>query len=351
MAESSRGADTTIQMNQIQVLSLAEGFFQSSVLFALLKLRIFERIGDGSQTLEELAKQLDARPDTLARLLNAGVVLRLLESRDGVTFHVGSFCRSVLLPSAGENYLGDWIRNLEYFSLALSKLDQAVMTSEPTVTPSSHLGQDANRTRQFTLAMHNYASLRGRELAEFLDTTGVRTLLDLGCGPGTYAFHLGMRNPDLQLHLLDLPETLEAAREVQTKYPIKNEVHYLPIDVVAEEIPGSYDMILVSNMLHMLGEKERRELIARLYGLINAGGSLVIQAQYLRDDHLGERWPIMLDLIQLCITRAGRNHSVDETSRWMKDAGFESIEHCSMTLLNTNSFLRGYKASDASGSS
>ena len=55
-------------------LRIVAGGLVLQFTFAVLILRtvpgqlIFERIGDGSQTLEELAKQLDARADTLARL-------------------------------------------------------------------------------------------------------------------------------------------------------------------------------------------------------------------------------------------------------------------------------------------
>jgi SAM-dependent methyltransferase len=276
--------------------------------------------------------------------LNAGVVLKLLESRDGINFSIAPACRTVLSPSAGEHYLGDWVRSLDYFCAPLLKLDEAVLHSGPTVEPSKHLGGDRESTRSFTLSMHNYASLRGKELADFLDTAGCRSLLDLGCGPGTYAFHLGMRNPGLELHLADHPVVLETAKEVQARYPLKNDVHYLPLDALKDDIPGSYDMILVSNMLHGLGENASRALLKRLYNSVNRGGSLVVQAQYLRDDRLGGRWPVFLDIIQLCVTEHGRNHSPGETKRWLEEAGFRDIEYCAMTLLNTNSFLRGYKA-------
>jgi SAM-dependent methyltransferase len=337
-------SNRTVKRDQIEVLSVAEGFLQSSVLFALLKLRVFESIDRGSKTVQELAAELHARPETLARLLNAGVVLKLLESKDGSSFRVAPACRTVLLPSAGEHYLGDWILNLDHFRVALATLDEAILESQPTIDPSSYVGADKKNTREYALAMHNYAALRGKELADFLDTSSCESMLDLGCGPGTYSFHLGMRNPGLRLHLLDFPGILEIAKEVRTRYPLKNEIHYLPQDALKDEIPGSYDIILVSNTLHMLGEQACRELIKRLYTSINPGGSLVIQAQYLDDDRLGGRWPIFLDLIQLCTTSKGRNHSVGETKRWLEEADFRDIEFCSMTLLNTNSFLRGYKA-------
>lgn len=335
--------DQQVKKMQIEVLSLAEGYFQSSVLFALLKLDIFARIDRGCDTLEGLAAELSARPETLARLLNAGVVLRLLETGGGAVYRISAACRTVLAPSDEEHYLGDWIRSLEYFREPLARLDEAVLHSAPTAEPSRHLGGDGESTRSFTLSMHNYATLRGRELADFLDTTGCRSLLDLGCGPGTYAFHLGARNTGLALHLADHPVVLETAREVRARFGLANSVRYLPLDALRDEIPGTYDLILLSNILHGLGEEASRSLIRRLYASVAPGGSLVVQAQFLRDDRLGNRWPVFLDLVQLCVTAKGRNHAPEETRQWMEDAGFRDVRYCSMTLMNTNSFLRGYK--------
>ena len=336
-------SDRMVKRSQVKVLSVAEGFFQSSVLFALLKLRIFEAIDNGSKTVYELASLLNARPETLSRLLNAGVILRILESGDGIRFNIGPEYRAVLSPSATENYIGNWVASLDYFSMPLAKLDEVILKSRPAVDSSNHVFKDQRSVREFTLGMHNYAAQRGKELANFLNIEKVNSLLDLGCGPGTYAFQLGVCNPNLDIHLLDVPEVLEIAKEVERKYYLKNKIHYLPMDALKCDIPGSYDMILVSNVLHGLGESASREMIKRSYRSLNDGGSLVIQAQYLRDDRLGGRWAIFLDLMMLCTTLDGRNHSQVETRAWLEETGFKSIEFCPMSLLNTNSFLRGYK--------
>jgi ubiquinone/menaquinone biosynthesis C-methylase UbiE len=176
-----------------------------------------------------------------------------------------------------------------------------------------------------------------------LDMSGCETLLDLGCGPGTYAFHLGMHNPELKLYLLDLPEVLEIAREVEARYPLRGRVTYLPVDVTKDEIPGTYDIVLISNTLHMLGETESRKLLGRLYPIVKPGGSLVVQFQYMNEDRRGRRWPVILDLIQLCVTENGRNHTVAETREWMRDSGYVDIEFSKMSLLNTNGYVRGYR--------
>jgi SAM-dependent methyltransferase len=339
--EDSSMQDSLV-LDQLQVLSLAEGFFQSSVLFALLRAGVFEIIGEGAASSTELAERLGARPETLARLLNAGVALKTLDSEDGLLFRTPESLRSVLLPNS-TSYLGDWLLNLEYFRDAFAHLDEAVLTSSPVAAFLEDAQGEQKRTRQFTLAMHNYAVLRGRELVHFLDTTGCHTLLDVGAGPGTYSFHLAEANPDLQLYLADVPEVLEVARDVATSFRISKPVTYLGVDLRVDDIEGTFDIILVSNTFHMLGEAESRRLLSRLYPLVSHGGSLVVQAQYLNDNRLGPRWPVLLDLIQLCITESGRNHTVGETKLWLEEAGFTDVEYCPMTLVNTNSFLRGWK--------
>jgi SAM-dependent methyltransferase len=340
---SAKAAPYRAVRDQVNLLALAEGFFQSRILFTLLKLRVFESLGECEKSVECLAAEVGVSPDALARLLNAGVVLKLLESDDGSHYRASPLAVSLLLLSAGEAYLGNWIRNLAYFDFALSRLDEAVLQSGPTVNPSSHIGADDAETREFTLAMHNYASLRGKELARYLDTTGCKTLLDLGAGPGTYAFHLGLANPYMELFLLDSAGVLAVAKEVQGRYPLINKINYVPADALRDEIGGEYDLILVSNTLHMLGPVASRDLIRRLYRSVRPGGSLVIQAQFLRDDRMGDRWPILLDLVQLCITSAGRNHSVAETREWLTEAGFQDVEYRTMSLFNTNSYLRAYR--------
>lgn len=326
---------------QLDLLSMAEGFFESRILFSLNKLGIFNMLGEGSKSLSSLAGALNAREDTLARLLNAGVALKLLECTGESEYRLNPVWRPVLLESAGDSYLGNWLNLLDYLSSSLTDLDKAAVNGGPTLNYLA--AKDKKDIREFTLAMHNYAAFRGKDLIKFLDTSDCKTLLDLGTGPGTYAFHLGMANPELELFLLDLPEVLEVARDVESRYPLKNNITYLPVDVTQEDIPGSYDMVLVSNTLHMLGEEESRKLLKRLFTVVNPGGSLVIQFQYMKDNRLGGRWPTMLDLVQLCITDEGRNHSVGETRAWMEDAGYADVSFSPMNLLNTNGYLRGYR--------
>ncbi len=323
---------------QIELFHLAEGFLASRILFTLVKLRVFEHLGPSALTANEIAERSGTAAEAVLRLLHGGVAVKLLET-EGDAFRVASAWAPYLSSEEGARYLGHWFRFQDYWYTALAGLDTAVRDNRPTADYESALLDD----RELTLAMHDHASLRGRELAGALDLSGCGTLLDVGCGPGSYAFEIGRENPGLELHLADRPAVLEIAREVASRYDAAERVHYQPLDLTHEEISGGYDVVLVSNALHVLGESESRRLLSRLCAAVNPGGSLVVQAQYLDDDRRGARWPVLLDLALLCTTPAGRNHTVAETRDWMAEAGFRKVEHRTLSVFNPNSYLRGYR--------
>ena len=93
----------------------------------------------------------------------------------------------------------------------------------------------------------------------------------------------------------------------------------------------------------LMGHQASRELMSRLFPRVKPGGSLVVQAQFLGSGGLGHRWPAILDLIMLCVSQHGENHTVEETCLWLREAGFGEAEHRPLFLLNTNSYVRAHK--------
>src|ERR1700692_987727 len=88
-------SDRSAVREQLRLLNIAEGFLQSSVLFALLRLDAFEHIGEDSKSASDLADELGVRSEGLSRVLNAAVALRLLESTGDGTYRLPATSRSV----------------------------------------------------------------------------------------------------------------------------------------------------------------------------------------------------------------------------------------------------------------
>ena len=329
--------------DQISILSKMEGFFEASVMFALLRLDLFEALGQSVASISQLSRKTGADARCLGRLLRCAATMEFVESLDGEHFRLSRPSRTVLLKGSPEYYLGDWLRFLDTLYGVFGQLDEAVLSGQPVIDLAADFEAKPGAAESFNRAMDTYARLRGRELGDFLDLTGSSSLLDLGCGPGTYAYHLASGNPRLELFLADLPSVIEETSRLPRWNDLENPIHYLPLDLLEDEIPGSYDVILISNTLHMLGHKQSRKLISRLFPRVKTGGSLVVQAQFLGSGGLGQRWPAILDLIMLCGSQRGENHTVEETTIWLGEAGFTEIEHCPLSLLNTNSYVRAYK--------
>jgi len=327
--------------NQVKLLSLAEGFLYANVLFALHRLGVFRLLDSGRRTLPELAGELGCDEHRLMRALRGGLVTRLLELDDENRYHISAVVKDTLGPAADPS-LDAWMWFLYSVQPAVCNLDKAVLSGAPIFEFFAQLSPA--EIRQFSLAMHNYAKSRGSELSSFLDLSGYRTLLDVGTGPGTYAFQLAAKYRQLEISLLDLPSVLEVAKEIEKDYSLESAPRYLPLDFAQEEIPGSYDVVLVSNTLHTIGPAASRKLLKRLYSNVNSGGCLVVQAQFIPDHQPGIRcWPVVFDLILMSITPTGENHGLNETVEWLKEAGFRNVASCRMSLLNTNSYVIGYR--------
>ena len=330
--------------DQIEILSKVEGFFESSVIFALLRLGMFEEIGLEERSIGELSKKTGADGQRLGRLLRAAVTMGILDSGDGKRFSLSKPAKNVMVETLSESYLADWIRFLDHLYTVFAKLDQSIWVNKgPVFDLTEELQETPEVANSFSRAMETYARLRGRELADYLNLAGSKSLLDVGCGPGTYSFYLALKNPKLKLVLLDFPSVLEETESLSRWRDIPNPIEYLPLNLIEDDIPGQYDTVLISNTLHMLGHKASQELIKRLFPVVNNSGKLVIQAQFLGTNGLGRRWPAILDLIMLTGSSLGENHTVEQTLEWMSEAGFLEIEHCDLSLLNTNSVVTGRK--------
>jgi SAM-dependent methyltransferase len=318
-------------------MEIAEGFLSSSVLFALVRLGLLERLVDGPRSVADLARGSGAAADRLGRLLGAAVGLGLVEQeRDG--YVLPETLRDAF-RSDGPSYRGHWLRLLDEFRAPMGRLEEAVR-AEGGRAEAAFWNRDRDSVRRHTLAMHDEAMAIGPLLAERLAVDGRATVLDAGCGPGTYAFQLGLRNPDLELVLLDAPAVLEVAAEVAARLGVRNEVRYLPLDLAREEIPKAFDVVLASNVLQCFDDTQRPEVLARLVAATRPGGSIVVHAQHLPEDRRGGRWPSFVDLLLLCTT-PGRNHTLEESREWLERAGCSPVETVRLSAQSAHGYARG----------
>jgi len=94
-----------------------------------------------------------------------------------------------------------------------SRLDQAVAGGAPVVRKQVSKTDDEVQRESFLMGMFNLASMLAPGIAQQIDLSGRKRLLDLGGGPGTYAIHFCKQNPQLSGVVYDLPTTRSFAEK------------------------------------------------------------------------------------------------------------------------------------------
>jgi hypothetical protein len=91
-------------------------------------------------------------------------------------------------------------------------------------------------------------------------------------------------------------------------------------------IPGRYDVIWFSNVLHIYSPKDNEGMFRRIRDALNPRGRLIIQDAFL--DRNGTR-PLETNLFavtMLLFTEAGNTYPFVETMQWLRRAGFSQIK-------------------------
>jgi SAM-dependent methyltransferase len=315
---------------QAATLPIAERLFDAAVLCALFELDVFAALASGAKTLDELRRTIRADRDTLEAILDAAVALKILDRQDGA-YAASDALVDCLGHRESPAYLGEWVAFLGAIAPSLFDLGR--------IARSGVRADGEALVRIRTRAMDVHARTRGFELAERIDFSDAKTLLDVGCGSGGYSLAIVERYPQIAATLLDLPEPLAEARAIAAERRLGERMTFVAGDALGYSAATTFDVVLMSNLLHMLGDARALELVRRALGLVAPGGRIVIQGEFLDDDRTSPRWATLLNLVLHAITPHGRNHTVAEASRWLREAGFEESRHVRFSAWNANSAL------------
>ena len=330
---------------QAETLQIAERFFDSVVLFALFDTGVFKVLSSGPKSLQEIQESVEGDEESLRATLDAAVAVKVLSTQDG-RYAASDGLLECLGRERSPAYLGEWVAFLHALTVPLAQLGEAIRSGRPPGALFEDMSADNLPSKRMTAAMDAYARTRGIEIADRLDFSRTRRLLDLGCGPGTYSMAIVERHPQVRATLLDLPGPIAEARRLADLRGMSDRVDFVEADALTYTTDERYDTVLVSNTLHMIGPQGSITLLKRCFDLLMPGGHLIVQAQYLNDSRVSPRWPTLLNLIQRVATPHGRNHAIGETMEWMEQAGFRNLHYRSFAAWNVCSCLIGERPSD-----
>lgn len=305
------------------IVRLSTAFWDAQALLTASRLRIFDCLGDGPKSADEVAAalQLDARSTAL--LLRACVGLGfLIES--GQRFENAPVAATFLV-SRSPAYMGNVIRYSDQLYGAWGRLEESVRSGKPAVPAQTYLGDDPARTRAFVQAMHERALGIARALVPMLDLSGRRALLDVGGGPGTYSVLLTERFPGLRAEVIELPGVAAVARELVAAAGASERVTLRDGDYHTADFGSGKDVALMSGMFHRETPDACRHLIERAAACLNPGGLLVVSDVFTDRGGCQPAFAALFGLNMMLTAPDGGVHADTDVMQWMAEAGFGNL--------------------------
>lgn len=287
------------------------------ILFSALELDLFNIMEARDWTIPQLAKRLRASQRGLAILCrNLASVGLLVKSQSG--YRISHFSKRYLQQTSSD-FRGEYLILMQRQWSEWSHLTEVIRAGQPL---DSQEPETPEYRRSFTWAMHHRSMEPAQEVAQQVALKGVRSLLDLGGGPGTYALAFLKNNPTLHATVMDRPVALDVARTLAQQSSYGARLTYRSGDFLKEPISGNYDVVWYSNVLHIYSPAENLKIFKKIRKTLSPGGRLLIQDTFLHDPK-GLR-PLETNLFavsMLLYTDGGNTYSLQDVRAWLHQAG------------------------------
>jgi hypothetical protein len=320
-----------------KLLEVSGSYWQACTLHAGVKMDIFSLIGDDELMGEEVARKLEADTGSVNRLLNALTAMGLLtKKQDRYTNTPES--KSLLVKDSPE-YIGHIIVHHHHLVSAWSNLSQAVKSGQQVRERSSF--SEGEERESFLMGMFNLAMNIAPGLTEEIDLGGRRHLIDLGGGPGTYAIHFCLTNPELRATVYDLPTTRPFALRTIERFGLSSRIDFMDGNYMEEEIEGSYDVAWLSHILHGEGPEDCDKVLRKTVSVLEPGGLILVHDFILNDNLDGPLFPALFSLNMLINTPEGQSYSEGQLASMLADAGVKEIKRLTFRGPNDSGIVTG----------
>ena len=319
------------------LLSTSSAYWRGCTLQAGVRLGIFNVIHDQPMTLAEVAELTGADLRGTEYILNALSAMGLLIKEDDLYSNTSAALH--LLCKDSPAYLGHIILHHHHVLDSWTQLHEAVITGAPVAGRS--YGEEIER-ESFLMGMFNLAMGIAPEIADKVDLSGRHRLLDLGGGPGTYAIHFCLANPELTAVIYDRPTTKPFAMETVARFGLAERIEFRGGDITTDPIPGGpYDVAWLSHILHSNGPEQCQQIIDKTVAALKPGAVIMVHEFILDNSKDAPEFPALFSLNMLVNNPAGRSYSKKELTAMLHNSGVNNIAHHPLQGPKDSSILYG----------
>lgn len=249
----------------------------ASAVWAALDAGVLARLVESApRTASDLAAELDLDDRILER------VLELVTSTDLV--RVASEARG----DGGERRYapGPALAALRRHGPAFADLELSVWRRVPghlarrsqvADAPPDEEEEEAGTYAAIADDLSRLAEPAARRLAAERDLSGVRRVLDVGCGAGVWSLALARAHPAMEVTGLDRPPVVKRFLERARRMGLADRAGGWPGDMHAVRLPaGRFDLAIVANVLRLEPPERADGLVRRVARSVAPGGALLV---------------------------------------------------------------------------
>jgi SAM-dependent methyltransferase len=289
------------------------------VLLSLHEVGVYGALAAGSASAEELGQRLGLLGGRLKPFLELAAHLGML-LYEGGRFRLYEGDERFFDPSL-EYGVGLPATPLQQFFSTKGRAPDILRGSAPIEVPASGGESSVEKKSEFLRYMDAVTREPAQELAKLIPGENVHRIIDLGCGPGTYAFAALERFPQARALLADRAEAKRGIGAIATERGLSDRVEFLPIDLTREEIPSEQDIAILSNVVHCFGGETNIKLIARIAAALTPEGCLLIKDCAIEEDRSGPAEVLRFGVSMVMFSEEGSIYSAGEVIAWCHAAG------------------------------
>jgi SAM-dependent methyltransferase len=311
-----------------QIREIAYLFRESRILLTAHELGLFTAIGTGRHTSAGVAKLIGTDPRATDRLMNALCAMGVLVKENGQFSNSESAAGCLVRGTPG--YLAGLMHTVHLWD-RWSTLTEAVRKG--TSVANRHVNDRGQEwLTAFIAAMHDRAFRQAPAVVAQIDLTNVSRVLDVGGGSGAYAMAFVRARTGITAVVFDLPNVLPLTNSYIEREGLSHLVDTAPGDYLKDGLPGGFDLVFLSAIIHSNSPAENARLIGKCAAALRPRGSVVVQDFIMDEERVLPANGAFFSLNMLVGTEAGDTYTEGEVAGWMTAAGLSGISRRATTF-------------------
>jgi demethylspheroidene O-methyltransferase len=312
------------------LFDVCAGFVYSQILFACVRLRLFDLLAEGPHTAASIAERLKLPPTSTERLLEAAVSLRLVEKRAAERFGLGPLGAALV----GNPAVGAMIEHHSLFYADLHDPVGLLRGEQPATELAKYWAYSASdtpavlpgtRTADYTSLMADSQPLVAAEILDAYPLNKHRCLLDVGGGDGSFLIDAAKRCRQLQLILFDLPPVAERAAQRFSAAGLATRAQAVGGDFLTDPLPQGADVLSLIRVVHDHNDDGANAILRAAHRALPPKGVLLLAEPMLGTPGAETVGDAYFGFYLLAMGR-GRARTPQELQQMLAAAGFASTQ-------------------------